>query len=98
VKKRVFKYFSEAGGFRVEDQGLSFPYGGNSERLRGLLGRRRPRGTAFFATTCTSDSRFSAFRFSSLVTAFTARRRVRLCPYTTDIAWHPLSPINLRVN
>ena len=46
VKKHVFKYFSEAGGFRVEDQGLSFPYGGNSERLQGLLGRRRPLGTA----------------------------------------------------
>ena len=39
-----------AGGFRVEDQCLSFLYGGNSERLQGLLGRRRPRGTAFIAT------------------------------------------------
>jgi hypothetical protein len=28
VKKYVFKYFSEADGFRVEDQGLSFLYGG----------------------------------------------------------------------
>jgi hypothetical protein len=51
VKKHVFEYFSEDGGFRVEDQGLSFLYGGNSERLQGLLGRRRPRGTAFIATT-----------------------------------------------
>jgi hypothetical protein len=27
-------------------RGLSFLYGGNSERLQGLLGRRSPRGTA----------------------------------------------------
>jgi hypothetical protein len=45
----------------------------------------------------TGDSRFSAFRFSGLVTALTARR-VRLCPYTTDSAWYTLCPINLRVN
>ena len=33
VGKHVFKYFSEVCGFGVEDQGLSFLYGGNSERL-----------------------------------------------------------------
>jgi hypothetical protein len=31
--KHVFRYFSEAGGFRVEDRGLSFPSGGNLDRL-----------------------------------------------------------------
>ena len=50
MKKHVLKYFSEVGGFRVEDQGLSFLYGGNLECSQGLLGRCRPRGTAFIAT------------------------------------------------
>jgi hypothetical protein len=46
-KARFQVYFSEAGGFRVEDQVLSFPFGGNSERLQGLLGRRRPPWDSF---------------------------------------------------
>ena len=46
-KVRFQVYFSEASSFRVEDQVLSFPFGGNSERLQGLLGRRRPPRDSF---------------------------------------------------
>jgi hypothetical protein len=51
-KARFQVFFSKVSGFRVEDQGLSFLYGGNSKRLQGLLGRRRPRGTASLQLPC----------------------------------------------